>query len=288
MKLFQSSQDRDLELLSAYLDNELSPSEREKLEHRLATHAHLRRTLVGLRRAQTILTDLPRLKPPRSFILKPKMIGQTRRTPSRLIPMLNYATTIAAILFAVVIGSELATSFQPLAAPALVQDQTVGQTESMQAQSAQAQEGAILKSTTETPSVMIAAQPSCAEGQEPLTGGGCGTGGGEPSVGSTGTAGDSAPLQTFSNLAPTDSTPPAEGFVVAATALTPTPDDTLLRTTDTEPPVALEAPTPSPAETDFYQTATETQSLSPTRLALIVLGGVLTLLLIASVIIRRR
>lgn len=267
MKLFQPSQDRDLELLSAYLDHELSASEREKLEHRLATDSHLRRTLVSLRRVQTTLTDLPRLKPPRSFVLNPNMIGQTRRTLSRLIPMLNYATTLVAILFAVVIGSELAISFQPLAAPASVQNQTEGQTESAQSESPAvelaplvAQDQTTLKQATGTPatveSLPFAMQSPCNGSPEPLTSGGCSAG-----------VNDSTPPQTF---------------------ISPTPEGALLRATGTEPPVTLEAPTPSPAETDFYQTATETQSLSPTRLALIVLGGVLTLFLIASVIIRRR
>jgi hypothetical protein len=309
MKLFQSSQDRDLELLSAYLDDELSASERQKLERRLAADSGLRRTLAGLRRVQTTLADLPRVKPPRTFTLKPEMVGQARRAPSRLIPILNYATTIAAILFAVVIGSELATGFQPLAAPLAVQSQNVGQAESAPvvepAPPSVAQDQTILKQATGTPateSLPLAAQSPCDNGhQEPLTGGGCSGGdvtadsSNAPAAGGAGGGAGETPPQAFSvAVAPTDSTLTTDGVVSNADTLTmtPTPDGTLLRNNATEPPpAALEAPTTASTQgdTDFYYgVSAEAQTVSPLRIAIYVLGGLLAVLLIASVIVRRR
>lgn len=63
--------ERDLELLSAYLDGELSDREREALEQRLSRDARLRIALNELRDTVKLLHDLPRLKAPRDFTLDP-------------------------------------------------------------------------------------------------------------------------------------------------------------------------------------------------------------------------
>lgn len=70
--------ERDLELLSAYLDNELSETDRAALEQRLATESDLRRTLDELRATVRLLHALPPLKAPRDFTLDPAVYG--RRT----------------------------------------------------------------------------------------------------------------------------------------------------------------------------------------------------------------
>ncbi|MFQ5408654.1 MAG: zf-HC2 domain-containing protein, partial [Anaerolineales bacterium] len=49
MRLFQSSADRDLELLSAYLDGALRPSEAARLERRLRAEPELQHALAELR-----------------------------------------------------------------------------------------------------------------------------------------------------------------------------------------------------------------------------------------------
>jgi anti-sigma factor RsiW len=67
--------ERDRELLSAYIDNELSLDERAALEQRLAVEPLLRRELVELRAVRDILREQSWVTPPRSFTLTPEMVG---------------------------------------------------------------------------------------------------------------------------------------------------------------------------------------------------------------------
>lgn len=319
MKLFQSSQDRDLELLSAYIDDELSARERASLEHRLASDSGLRRTLSGLRRVQTTLQALPTVKPPKSFVLKPEMVGQTARQQARqqglgrLIPALNFATTLAAIVFAVVIGSQLATG-RPLAAPVASQAQVgvLAPADALTTAESETPSGASsLKSLTapaiteSAPTIMQA--PACGNStEEPLTGGGCGSGGG---------GGDTqvSPF-AFSTINGTATVTPspagAADTSVANSAATPEPGPTLAAGTAGEslPPVASGAPstgtedqtlagTPGPdtfSTTNNYAVTTEpAPDSNPAQLSSVtiieyVLGGLLVILIIASILVRRR
>ena len=95
----------DLELLSAYLDNQLSPKDRAQIESRLKTDSKFQRTLAELRAIKTQLRALPMVKPPRSFTLKPENIRS--RSAFNWIPILNWSTAVAAILFAAVISVDL-------------------------------------------------------------------------------------------------------------------------------------------------------------------------------------
>lgn len=68
---------RDLELLSAYLDNELRPAERDALNARLAHDPELRIALAELRANRFLLRQAPRLKAPRSFALEPAQFSRS-------------------------------------------------------------------------------------------------------------------------------------------------------------------------------------------------------------------
>ncbi len=63
--------EQDFDLLSAYLDGQLSPDERRALEVRLAEDAELRAALDDLRQTVALLHAAPRLIPPRNFTLDP-------------------------------------------------------------------------------------------------------------------------------------------------------------------------------------------------------------------------
>lgn len=63
--------ERDLELLSAYLDGELSDRDKEAIDQRLVEDASLREALNDLRGTVLLVRQLPRLKAPRSFALDP-------------------------------------------------------------------------------------------------------------------------------------------------------------------------------------------------------------------------
>lgn len=65
--------EHDLELLSAYLDNQLVVTERAAFEKRLQVEPQLRAELEDLRATTALLRELPVLTPPRSFTLDPAM-----------------------------------------------------------------------------------------------------------------------------------------------------------------------------------------------------------------------
>lgn len=95
--------ERDLELLSAYLDNELAPADRTALEQRLASEPRLRRELAELGATRDLLREQPWVTPPRSFTLTPDMAGMRPRRfalPSWLQPL----SGLAALALVMLIG----------------------------------------------------------------------------------------------------------------------------------------------------------------------------------------
>jgi hypothetical protein len=112
--------DRDVELLSAYLDGALTPAERAALEARLQADAALRRDLDGLRQTVALVRALPRLAAPRSFALTPAQAGLVDRP--RPLPFFVSsafsALSAAAAVVLLALGSYLLLEMQPGAAPA--------------------------------------------------------------------------------------------------------------------------------------------------------------------------
>ena len=108
---------RDLELLSAYLDGELNPSDSTRLEARLKTNPELVSVLDDLRAARTLLRKLPNRRAPRNFTLTRKMVGLNPPLP-RSYPVFRFATVLATLLFFFTFGiNALATQVmqaQPL------------------------------------------------------------------------------------------------------------------------------------------------------------------------------
>lgn len=89
---------RDLELLSAYLDGELSPSDSARLEARINSDGELASVLDDLRAARTLLRKLPKRRAPRNFTLTRKMVGLNPPLP-RAYPAFRFATVAATLLF---------------------------------------------------------------------------------------------------------------------------------------------------------------------------------------------
>jgi hypothetical protein len=77
--------ERDIELLSAYLDDALTPAERAELDVRLQAETSLRQELDALRQTVNAIRALPTLKPPRPLTLTPAQVrprGQVRALPT--------------------------------------------------------------------------------------------------------------------------------------------------------------------------------------------------------------
>lgn len=90
--------DHDLELLSSYLDGQLTPSDSARLESRLKSDGGLASTLDDLRAARTLLRQLPKRRAPRNFTLTRKMVGLNPPLP-RSYPAFRFATVVATLLF---------------------------------------------------------------------------------------------------------------------------------------------------------------------------------------------
>ena len=88
---------RDIELLSAYLDGQLKPSDSTRLESRLKSDPDLVAVMDDLRAARNLLRKLPQRRAPRNFTLTRKMVGQNPPMP-RAYPFFRFATTLATLL----------------------------------------------------------------------------------------------------------------------------------------------------------------------------------------------
>lgn len=88
---------RDVELLSTYLDGELSQGDAARLEARLARDPHLAAALDELRQSRSLLRRLPQRRAPRNFVLSPRMVGQKPPLP-REYPLFRFSTVLATLL----------------------------------------------------------------------------------------------------------------------------------------------------------------------------------------------
>lgn len=108
-----TERERRDELLSAYLDGQMSAEERARLEAQLATDRALRAELEALRYTVALVRDLPPVPIPRNFILPQTMAAHPRPVPpprhrrAWAAPLLTAATAFASLLFVVVLAGDL-------------------------------------------------------------------------------------------------------------------------------------------------------------------------------------
>jgi len=88
---------RDVEKLSAYLDQQLSSSDRARLEARLGSEPSLWEILTDMRQARTLMKKTPVQRVPHNFYLTPKMVGIRPPLP-RSVPVFRFASITAAIV----------------------------------------------------------------------------------------------------------------------------------------------------------------------------------------------
>lgn len=97
---------RDLELLSAYLDGQLSQSDRSRLEIRIHSDPTFASALEELRQTRALLHRIPHRRAPRNFTLTPRMAGIRPPVP-RLVPVLSWASAVAMLFFIFTLGAGL-------------------------------------------------------------------------------------------------------------------------------------------------------------------------------------
>jgi len=110
----------DYELISAYLDNQLSDKDHALIEARLKADPELRKELDEMSKTRMLIRNLPRLRAPRNYFIKAEPVPV--RPTLRLAPVFGIVSAVASVLLALVIfGSTFFKSRQPVAmAPASV------------------------------------------------------------------------------------------------------------------------------------------------------------------------
>jgi len=106
--------EHDHELLSCYLDNQLSAAERRDLERRLAQEPALRATLAELRATKEALRTLTPLQPTRSFTLDATRLRRSQRSFTWILP---FASGLAGFVMLLVATIQF-LAVPPAAAPA--------------------------------------------------------------------------------------------------------------------------------------------------------------------------
>ena len=147
---------RDYELISAYMDNQLSKKDRALFEARLNAEPELRKELHEITTTRILVHSLPKLRAPRNYYIKAAPV-QVRHT-LRLAPAFGIISAVASVLLALVIfGSTFLKGGQPVAmAPAAVPD--VVETQAVQQE--MSRNVAPLEPTTEAAPVLVMQAPA--------------------------------------------------------------------------------------------------------------------------------
>jgi hypothetical protein len=152
---------RDLELLSAYLDGQLNPSDSARLESRLSSDLSLRAAFNDLHSTRGLLRQLPARRAPRNFTLTPEMAGIKPPTP-RVVPVFRFASAFATFLFIItfVINGllSLAVSAPAPAAFSAAAPMSAAQESAIATETLSAPRLMALPPTTETPMLLGAGQ----------------------------------------------------------------------------------------------------------------------------------
>jgi hypothetical protein len=104
------------ELLSAYLDGELSAEEQARLGAQLAADPALQAELEALRRTVALVRELPPVRIPRNFVLPPTRAARPRSAPSArprrawTAPLLTAATAVVSLMFVAILAGDLLLS----------------------------------------------------------------------------------------------------------------------------------------------------------------------------------
>ncbi|MFA5837457.1 MAG: hypothetical protein WC837_10940 [Bellilinea sp.] len=107
---------KDWELLSSYMDGELNPRDKARVETRLSTQPEFLEALDGLRRTKAILRKAPIRKVPRNFTLRAADV-QPAKTP-RWIPTMQWSSAAVALVAVFLFAYQLVPGFRGLATTA--------------------------------------------------------------------------------------------------------------------------------------------------------------------------
>ena len=106
---------QEWQLLSAYLDNQVSTTERNQIEKQLTSDAAYRQAAESLRQTRTVIRGMPLRRVPHAFTLTPDMVKARRKWG--LFPALRLSSAFAAIASVVLFALQLMPGMMKAAAP---------------------------------------------------------------------------------------------------------------------------------------------------------------------------
>lgn len=296
---------KDWELLSSYMDGELNPRDKARVEARLSAQPEFREALDGLRRTKAILRKAPIRKVPRNFTLRAADV-QPVKTP-RWIPAMQWSSAAVALVAVFLFASQLVPGFRGLATTASEKavDSEMGAPEL--AQSAQSL-AAVPAADQATPEVIYwGGPPAQANGLGGMGGGGSGDGsvdcsspgvmcgGADPKlvVGGGAESGVTTPMPfpqpPISNMLPDLQTQPTEPARSAIAAEPVTGTGPILGVRPDADQGAVLPETITPAES--LAVSDEAELRSAGQFLLMVAGGLLALalgLMITAILFKRK
>lgn len=98
---------RDLELVSAYLDNALPPEERAAFEQRLKAEPALAHALTDLEGTRILLRRAPQRRAPRSFALRADMVSAPQKTIFGGWTSLNLVSAAATLVLMLIFAGDI-------------------------------------------------------------------------------------------------------------------------------------------------------------------------------------
>ena len=274
---------QEWQLISSYLDHQVSAEEKTAVETRLEQDARFRQAFDGLQRTRALLRSAPARKAPRSFTLTREMVAP--KPLARWLPVFNWgsitASAVAVILFFttnLLPNLGMAYRIAPMAAEA-----PAAAVEMASPDTAPAEDSNYNRS----PIIQWGAPPVYGIG-----GGGGGDGSSETIVGGKGGGPESVPVGPLSNGAP-------EGTTVD---LPPTPQDqpltpemmpTQIEPLPGNPILGLPAPETAgkeinPAGYPAYSDEADRQPFPAANLIAAVLAFLAVLLAIAALLVRKQ
>lgn len=272
---------RAKDLISAYLDQQVTAEEKQFFELHIAACADCRAQLEAIRSMVAALRAMPVVKAPRSFVLPREMAKQPKRSIFAWYPALRLATALAALAFVVLFagdvligrsGSGGAALSVPAAAPAPLLEQA---TEVMPAPAA-----------TMVAQAAPTAAPASAASNDAAT---------EPGV----AAAPSMAAGAAAKVAPTETVTLTDAAAAMLVAPTPTPEMTAVAVAQ-QPPLeatsepAAEAPADRSAAPAVEQPVATTAvapaapTIDPLRVIELALLGLVIVLGVAMFIARRK
>lgn len=104
MRPLHTFSDRDLKLISAYIDAELSDRQARALLHRFDVEPELKQAYLEMKQTVRTLRGLKPLPVPRNFTVTLEMLGEKKK---RVFPILQFATGLTALVFTILVGGDV-------------------------------------------------------------------------------------------------------------------------------------------------------------------------------------